>query len=131
VARQRRGTRAIRYRHYLPELSKKPQAVRQVAPELVAELGEPYSRLWDLLVSRHGAVEAARVLSRIIGAIVECGEAEVTAALAQAMAQQRCDLLELQTPVSPRSIAVPASLASYAVESARATDYDWLLQGGR
>jgi len=36
----------VRYRHYLPELAKKPQAVHQVAPELVAEL---FSRLWDLL----------------------------------------------------------------------------------
>jgi hypothetical protein len=39
VPRQRRGGKQIRYRHYLPELAKKPQAMRQVAPELVAELG--------------------------------------------------------------------------------------------
>lgn len=134
VARQRRGTRAIRYRHYLPELARKPQAVRQVAPELVAELGEPYSRLWELLQTRHGAVEAARVLSRIVGAIVERGEEQVTSALSRALARQRCDLLELEAPPSPapRCIAVPAALATYAVETARATDYDWLLQqGGR
>jgi hypothetical protein len=133
VSRQRRGTRAIRYRHYLPELAKKPQAVRQVAPELVAELGEPYGQLWELLVARHGAAEAARVLSRIVGAIVECGEQQVAAALAQAMAKQRCDLLELRAPASatpPRCIAVPSALATYAVETARATDYDWLLQEG-
>ena len=45
VPRQRRGGKRISYRHYLPELARKPQAVRQVAPELVAELGEPYGRL--------------------------------------------------------------------------------------
>lgn len=132
VTKQRRGTRAIRYRHYLTELAKKPQAVRQVAPELVAELGEPYGRLWELLVARHGAAEAARVLSRIVGAIVDHGEAEVAAALSRAMAQQRCDLLELRAPPSltPQCIAVPPALATYAVETARATDYDWLLQQG-
>ena len=42
VAKQPRGGRAVQYRHYLDELAKKPQAVRQVAPELMAELGEPY-----------------------------------------------------------------------------------------
>lgn len=132
LARQRRGTRAIRYRHYLAELAKKPQAVRQVAPELVAELGEPYGRLWEVLVGRHGAAEAARVLSRIVGAIVDRGEVEVAAALSRAMAQQRCDLLELQAPPppTPRCIEVPPALATFAVETARATDFDWLLQGG-
>lgn len=133
LAKQRRGTRSIRYRHYLPELAKKPQAVRQVAPELVAELGEPYGRLWELLETRHGAMEAARVLSRIVGAIVERGEEQVAAALARALAKQRCDLLELEVtplPSAPRCIAVPAALATYAVETARATDYDWLLEQG-
>jgi hypothetical protein len=63
IPRQRRGGKQIRYRHYLPELAKKPQAVRQVAAELVMELGEPYGRLWSLLVGRYGDREAARVLS--------------------------------------------------------------------
>jgi transposase len=134
VAKQRRGTRAILYRHYLPELAKKPQAVRQVAPELVAELGEPYGQLWELLVARHGPAEGGRVLARIVGAIVDHGEAPVATALSRAMAQQRCDLLDLPAPpcAAPRCIAVPPSLATYAVEAARASDYDWLLQeGGR
>ena len=130
VPRQQRGGQAIRYRHYLPELAKKPQAVRQVAPELVAELGEPYGRLWELLVARYGPSEAARVLSRLVGAIVEGGEDKVAAMLAQAMVHPRAESPTLQAP-PPRSIAVPAALASYAVESSRATDYDWLLQGGR
>jgi hypothetical protein len=41
-AKQPRGATAITYRHYLPELARKPQALRQVAPELLPELGEPY-----------------------------------------------------------------------------------------
>lgn len=130
LSKQRRGTRAIRYRHYLPELAKKPQAVRQVAPELVAELGEPYGQLWEALVGRHGAKEAARVLSRIVGAIVDRGEAEVAAALSRAMAQKRLDLLELPAPPPPtlQCIEVPPALSSFAVETARASDFDWLLQ---
>jgi hypothetical protein len=41
-AKEPKGGKKIRYRHYLSELSHKPQAVRQVAPELIRELGEPY-----------------------------------------------------------------------------------------
>ena len=46
---QRFGGRRVDYRHYLAELARKPQAVRQVAPELVAALGEPFGRLWSRL----------------------------------------------------------------------------------
>jgi transposase len=35
--RKRFGERAIDYRHYLPELARKPQAVRQVLPDLLRE----------------------------------------------------------------------------------------------
>ncbi len=48
--RARFGTRQVRYRHYLPELSRKPHAVRQVAPELSAELGAPWSGLWGTVM---------------------------------------------------------------------------------
>ena len=34
------GRRRAVYRHYLPELARKPQALGQAAPELLAELGE-------------------------------------------------------------------------------------------
>jgi transposase len=44
--RARKGDKQIRNRHYLPELARKPQAVRQVAPELIRELGKPYDQLW-------------------------------------------------------------------------------------
>jgi hypothetical protein len=47
--RVRFGKRRVLYRHYLPELARKPKAVRQVAPELVAELGEPWVAVWRLL----------------------------------------------------------------------------------
>ena len=70
VRRERPGGKRIQYRHYLPELARKPQAVRQGAPELVAEMGEPFGRLWSMLVGRYGDREAARVLARVLGAVV-------------------------------------------------------------
>ena len=64
VAKQARGSRTVKYKHYLDELAKKPQAVRQVAPELMAELGAPYEQLWRLLSTRYGELEAARVVAQ-------------------------------------------------------------------
>jgi hypothetical protein len=129
-ARQRFGQRSVRYRHYLPELARKPQALRQVAAELLGELGEPYARLWRLLVDAHGPREAARVFARVLGATVEHGEAPVAAAIQTALAAKRHDLMALaevlKTP-RPRLVAVPESLADHHVESARASDYDALL----
>jgi hypothetical protein len=137
VAKECRGARMVRYRHYLPELARKPQAVRQVAPELIAELGEPYSHLWSLLVGRHGEREASRILARIVGAIVDHGEAAVAGALRQVIDSvngERPDLVEYNgssgsgsTP--PLRIEVPPALAAYTVQSSRASDYDWLLKG--
>lgn len=132
--KQKPGRRLVQYRHYLPELARKPQAVRQVAGALIAELGPPYDRLWELLVQTYGPREAARVLARILGAIVQHGEAAVRDALQQAMERGRCDLLALRQLMhassSPLSIRVPESLSHYEVESRPASDYDWLLPGG-
>lgn len=132
--RQPFGGRSIRYRHYLRELAVKPQAVRQVAPELVQELGEPFGHLWAMLQDTYGAQDGARVLARVIGAIVEQGEPAVRQAITAALRAPR----GLQFPLAPmglpppaRTIPVPAALAAYQVSSARAADYDALLVGGR
>lgn len=132
VPRQRRGGKRICYRHYLPELAKKPQAVRQVAPELVAELGEPYGRLWSLLVGRYGSREAARVLSRVVGAIVDHGAEPVAEALEDALDAGRCDLLSLAGKIQKDSLVVevPVALQGYEIEAGSPADYDILLQGG-
>jgi hypothetical protein len=132
VPRERPGGKRIQYRHYLPELARKPQAVRQVAPELVAELGEPFGQLCSLLEARYGSGEAARVLARIIGAVVDHGEAAVAQALRATFQAGRQDLLALPRWVSeePREVPVPQALKGYAVEAARAADYDALLLGG-
>jgi hypothetical protein len=122
----------IRYRDFLPELAKKPQAVRQVAPELIAELGEPYGRLWGLLSETHGDREAARTLARILAAVTTHGEEAIREALESALETDRVHLLDVRRE-SPRpapraeAVEVPAALAAYQVESASAADYDELL----
>jgi transposase len=136
--KERKGGKKIRYRHYLSELSRKPQAVRQVAPELICELGEPYDKLWEMLTERYGAKEASRVLARILGALVDHGEKPVSEALEVALSCGRCDLLSLAKHLHNREenqkasavVEVPEALSGYRVESANAADYDDLLLNG-
>jgi hypothetical protein len=124
------GTRSVRYRHYLPELSRKPQAVRQVAPELLAELGEPYGRLWQLLCEAHGGLEAARVLARLLAVIEGRGEEAVRDLLVRALERAVPPRDEAACEASPAHVTVPDALRFYKVEAGRAADYDWLLQQG-
>lgn len=134
--RERKGARKVRYRHYLSELSRKPQAVRQVAPELITELGEPYGALWGMLTERYGQKEASSILSRILGAVLDHGEGPVSEALATALSEGRTDLLALAGHLTDRhervgSVAVPEALSGYRIEAANSADYDRLLAGGR
>jgi transposase len=130
----RKGERVIRYRDYLPELQHKPQAVRQIAPELLEELGEPWARLWDVLVSTHGEREAARVLTRMLAAVVKHGEEAIRTDLERALSKDGANLLALRTWLHdadvPERVAVPEVLSGYEVEAAQARDYDWMLEGG-
>lgn len=119
------GRRRVVYRHYLPELARKPQAVRQVAPELLAELGEPWNRLWQLLAATHGELEAARVLAKLLGVLADQGEARIQPLLAAALAQQRSGAPVPAT--APTVSAVPEALAAFVIEAAKAADYDHLL----
>jgi transposase len=132
AARQRRGEKYIRYRHYLPKLARKPQAVRQVAPELVVELGEPYGKLWALLETRYGGHEAARVLARILGAVIEHGQQAAGEALQSALQADRCDLLALSSRLqgSRKTVEVPPALQGYWIEAVSPAEYDVLLAGG-
>jgi transposase len=124
LERSRGGKRHVNYRHYLSELSRKPQALRQVAPELLGELEEPYRRLWDLLNKVHGEVEAARVLAKILAAASAGGEDKVARWLDQALNGQ--GFAAKPTPPT-HHVEVPAALACYTVGASRAVDYDVLL----
>jgi len=138
--RQLRGGKRIEYRDYLRELSRKPQAVRQVAPELVAELGEPYRRLWTLLEQTHGGRQAGRILAGVLGAIDDHGQEAVTVAIDEALAagafaaEGAGNLLALTRhmptrPVLPDTV-VPMALRSVQIEAGCAADYDLLLAAG-
>jgi hypothetical protein len=131
--KQPRGAKVITYRHSLPELARKPQALRQVAPDLLPELGEPYQTLWSLLTQTHGEREAARVVAKRIAAIVAHGEEAITAALTPVMQRERADLQavgeRLEALPLPTRMAVPECLAGYEVEAGHARDYDFLLAG--
>jgi hypothetical protein len=109
--------------------------LRQGAPELLPELGEPSQTLWHLLAQTHGEREAARVVATLVAAIVAHGEGRVTPALTQVRQHERADLQvvreRLEAVPLPTRSAVPARLAGYEVEAGKASDYDFLLAGGR
>lgn len=128
LPRGRPKTRQVRYRHYLSELATKPQAVRQVAPELLAELGAPFEQLWSLLSARNSELATARLMAKLIGAIVDRGEDVVADALRAALALDDTSLSWLEP--APQRVAVPESLAGYEVESSRACDYEEVLSLG-
>jgi len=132
--RKRFGERSIDYRHYLAELTRKPQAVRQVLPELLRDLGAPFPAIWDQLDAAHGPREAARLFAKVLGQLETHGAAVVVPALTGALATGTPLLLALTPARGPAARvaadAVPAPLRDIDVASGCAADYDgWLLGG--
>jgi len=122
-----KGARVVKYLHYQKELARNPQAVRQVAPELLAELGEPYGSLWTELCDRYSESTAARVLAALIG--LRSGHD------ADHIRGQIEKLLSSAQPTpkpSPQSskMSLPDRLSALQIESGVAADYDRLLVGG-
>jgi transposase len=131
--RQRFGERSIDYRHFLPELARKPQAVRQVLPELLRDLGPPFPAVWARLATQHGPREAARHFARILGQLETHGDAVVVAALQAALAAGTPLALALTPATRPIGLtaeAVPAALRHLEIGSGVAADYDAWLHGG-
>jgi len=134
--RKRFGERSIDYRHYLTELARKPQAVRQVLPDLLRDLGAPFPAIWDQLHAAHGPREAARLFAKVLGQLETHGAAVVVPALTAALAMGTPLLLAL-TParISIDRLepdAVPAPLRAIDVGSGCAADYDaWLAEVAR
>ena len=130
-ARGRFGTKAIDYRHYLRELARKPQAVRQVAGPLLRDLGAPFGAVWQRLLDAHGPAEAARHFARVLAAIVTLGHATVVARLETALATDTPLGLALAPSAPPPPTlplaALPPSVQDITVTAARAADYDMLL----
>ena len=131
--RQPFGGRSVDYRHYIRELAHKPQALRQVADELIAALDEPFAAAWRLLVDQHGPKQAARVFAQVLRAIEDRGERAVAADIAAALQTGE----PLQLAVRARASAapevpvehLPPSLVGIEVRAGAAADYDALLGG--
>jgi transposase len=128
--RKRFGQRSIDYRHYLPELAKKPQAVRQVLPELLRDLGDPFPGVWAHFQAAHPEREAARLFAKVLGQIETQGLAHVAATAAAALITGAPVLLALRPALAAstrEAVAVPAALRDVDVASGCAADYDgWL-----
>lgn len=126
------GQRSVDYRHYLPELGRKPQALRQVADELVQALGPSYQRAWRHLVDEHGAKQAPRVFVQVVQAVERLGADAVASRIDEALARGEPLQLALRPTVATPSLAadaLPASIRDIAVEAAHASDFDALLRG--
>ena len=130
--RKRFGQRSIDYRHYLAELARKPQAVRQVLPDLLRDLGGPFPAIWAQLHGAHGPRDAARLFAKVLGQLDTHGATVVVPALAAALATGTPLLLALTPGWSPTRIGpdtVPAPLRDIEVSSGCAADYDgWLVE---
>jgi transposase len=128
--RKRFGQRSIDYRHYLPELARKPQAVRQVLPDLLRDLGDPFPAVWAHLHAAHGPRDAARLFAKILGELDTRGAADVVPMLETALANGT-PLLTARSGARgamPR-VEVPAPLRDLEVASGCAADYDtWLTE---
>jgi transposase len=129
--RKRFGERSIDYRHYLPELARKPQAVRQVLPDLLRDLGEPFPAVWAHLEAAHGPREAARLLAKILSEFETRGAREVVPALESALATGAPLTMARIATAGPTRIDVPATLRDLEITSGCAADYDAWLMGAR
>ena len=129
--RLRFGQRSIDYRHYLPELARKPQAVRQVLPDLLRDLGTPFPAIWDQLHAAHGPRDAARLFAKVLGQLDTHGAEVVVPALRAALGAGTPLLLALTPASTARGClvpdAVPVPLRDLEIPSGCAADYDaWL-----
>jgi hypothetical protein len=115
----------------LPELARKPQAVRQVAGELVRDLGSPFRELWQELVDEDGPRYASRSFAKVLEAVVELGRPIVVQRLHAARADHVPVLLALRPPAPPpRDLAasvVPTALQDVEVIASGVQHYDALL----
>ena len=131
--RKRFGQRSIDYRHYVPELARKPQAVRQVLPELLRDLGAPFPAVWEHFQTAHTPREAARLFAKVLGQLDTHGAEIVVPAIDAALRDGTPMLLALTPgPTGPPPLTpdvLPAALRDLDVPSGSAADYDgWLAE---
>ena len=122
------GGRSVDYRHLLQPLSIKPQALRQVAHELVAQFGAPWPALWSALRTLHSPdeIEAARRLAPWLRDADKDGLAATATRIERALVTEQL-VPERHAPrVLAASVVVPAALRGYEVETSDLARYDAL-----
>lgn len=127
------GSRSVDYNHYLRELARKPQALRQVAPELLAGWGEPFTTYWRRLGEDEGCADSlavARRFASVLWFVLEHGMESARTAVGQALATGPLDLLSRPTvaPAVLPAVALPEPLRQVQVEAGRAKTYDALME---
>jgi transposase len=131
--RRRFGQRSIDYRHYLADLAKKPQALRQVAPDLMRDLGAPFTTAWTSLCEQKGALEAARTFAKVLQLAVDRGLEEAAKQISKALDADEPILLALRPKIDPPASvaadAIPASLRDVEVEGPSLQDFDLAFGG--
>jgi len=125
--------RALDGAYAIQALARKPQAVRQVLPDLLRDLGAPFPAVWEHFQAAHPPREAARLFAKVLGQIETHGVDRVVPALETALATGTPILLALTPggqamPPLDREV-VPAPLRELEVLSGCAADYDrWLAE---
>lgn len=122
------GGRQVDYRHLLIPLSRKPQALRQVSIELVAQFGAPWPALWDALRKCHcpDEIEAARRFAPWLQEAARDGVERTSASIATALASGVLVPAPLRTAQTGTLTQVPAALRDYIVEAPDLSRYDGL-----
>lgn len=133
--RQRFGRQCIDYRHYVRELARKPQALRQVVAKLLPLMDQRFAKAWVHLVDAHGPKQASRVMAQVLKAVGANGEAAVAQRLELALMSGEPLQLAVR-PMVPTSVelkldALPPPLRDITVAVASAADFDALLGGAR
>ena len=119
--------------HCLDELSRKPQAVRQVADTLMEQLGAPFPTWWQDLIDESGPRDAARKMARILRGITELGHEECVRRVTNAFLKGEAIATALLVAVVPPCNETPLSLVPPAldivVEASSVASFDALLLG--
>ncbi len=124
--------KSIDYRHYVRELARKPQAIRQVSGALMRDLGKPFQQAWDLLVERNGRKQAARAFACVLDGIVRLGMEDARNRLQIALdeGQPLTMAFAREQPIANQA-SLPSRLVDLDIEAAKATDFDAFLEAVR
>lgn len=115
--------------HYLDVLSTKPQAVRQVADVLMAQLGAPFPAWWQRLLDDDNPRDAARKMARILRGIVELGRDECERRVARAFASGEAlgTALLVASSSTERPLQLVPAAFDIVVETSTVKHFDDLL----